>query len=294
MFSSFSGSFRAGRRPKKKIIVAQDWSPSDMNVVAWIDASDSSNYTKSGTLLTGVTDKAGTYSTMSVGGNPITNNTTLNGLNVFEFDGNGDNLQSGGTTSQRYRPQVSNGNHWAIGIFRYDGTDNTKDSFWSYETNQSPKRDYAISSSQSNNTWSGELDLDGLSNNRISSTIGNRLEWTGLGGLNRYQWYIVACYFNKTGNQIGMRFDGRTNTFSPVNDYDNSLSTDQELRLMRNRSGVHLSGRMGEFFTVADLPGTGGTDMSAIEKAEGYLAHKWGLTGNLPNTHPYKNSAPTQ
>ena len=37
--------------------------------------------------------------------------------------------------------QVSSGNHWCIGLFRYNGTDNTKDSFWSYETNQSPKRD---------------------------------------------------------------------------------------------------------------------------------------------------------
>jgi hypothetical protein len=28
------------------------------------------------------------------------------------------------------------------------------------------------------------------------------------------------------------------------------------------------------------------------EKVEGYLAHKWGLTSNLPSTHPYKSSAP--
>jgi len=28
------------------------------------------------------------------------------------------------------------------------------------------------------------------------------------------------------------------------------------------------------------------------EKLEGYLAHKWGLTANLPSSHPYKSSAP--
>ena len=43
---------------------------------------------------------------MSVGGNPSTNNSTQNGLNVFDFDGNGDYLQS--TT---YSTQVSSGNH---------------------------------------------------------------------------------------------------------------------------------------------------------------------------------------
>jgi hypothetical protein len=30
-----------------------------------------------------------------------------------------------------------------------------------------------------------------------------------------------------------------------------------------------------------------------IEKVEGYLTHKWGITGNLPSNHPYKNTHPT-
>lgn len=265
-----------------------NWTPADsINSLGWIDASDSSNYTNTGTTLTGVTDKSGTYSTMEIGGTPVTNNMTKNFLNVFEFNGSGEYLKS---TS--YEAVVSSGNHWAIGVFQYNGVDNNKDSFWSFETNQTPKRDYAISSSASNDTWPGELDLDGLSSNRISSTIGNALNWTGLGGLNINQWYIIACYFNKTGNQIGMRFDGRTNAFSPVNDYDNSLQTNQELRLMRNRSGVHTQGKLAEFFCVADLPGTGGTDMTTIEKAEGYLAHKWGHTSALETSHPYKYIAP--
>ena len=163
---------------------------------------------------------------MELIGNPETNSSTLNGLNVFDFSGN-DALQS-----KTFEQQVSSGNHWAIGMFRYDGTNSTQDSFWSYETNQTQKRDYSISAGDINNKWPGELDLDGLSANRISTTIGNKLDWTGLGGLNRCQWYIVVCFFNKTGNQIGIRIDGQTNTFSPVNDYDNSVSTNQQLRLM--------------------------------------------------------------
>jgi len=262
------------------------WSPStDITTVAWIDASDSSSYSTSGATLTSVTDKAGTY-TMTVGGTPTVGNTQ-NGLNVFTFDGNDEYLQS--TT---YEAQVSSGNHWCIGVFRYDGTDNTKNSFWSYETNGSPKRDYAISSAASNNTWPGEIDMDGLSSNRISSTIGNQLSWTGLGGLNINQWYIIAVFFNKTGNQIGIRFDGRTNSFSPVNDYDNSLQTNQELRIMRNRAAVECNGRMGEFFAVASVPGTSDDVLINLIKAEGYLAHKWGLTSSLPSDHPYKTSAP--
>jgi hypothetical protein len=43
---------------------------------------------------------------------------------------------------------------------------------------------------------------------------------------------------------------------------------------------------------VGALPGTGGTDITEFEKAEGYLAHKWGLTANLPSDHPFKNVSP--
>ena len=261
------------------------WSPSsDITTVAWIDASDSSNYTRSGTGLTSVTDKSGTY-TIDIGSNVVTNSSTQNGLNVFDFDGNGDYLQS--TTNEA---QVSNGNHWAIGVFRFDGTNSTQDTIWSYETNQSPKRDYALSSGNSSNSWPGELDLDGLFSNRISSTIGNVEQW-GLKSLTRNQYHIVSCWFNKTGNQIGVRVDG-SNAFTPINDYDNSLQTNQQLRLMRNRSSQELDGKLGEFFAVANIPGTSGTDLTHLIKAEGYLAHKWGLESSLPSDHDYKNSAP--
>jgi hypothetical protein len=261
------------------------WSPStDITTVAWIDASDSSTYTRSGTGLTSVTDKSGTY-TIDIGSNVVTNSSTQNGLNVFDFDGNGDYLQS--TTNEA---QVSNGNHWAIGVFRFEGTNSTQDTLWSYETNQSPKRDYALSSGNSSNSWPGELDLDGLFSNRISSTIGNVELWDDK-SLTRNQYHVVACWFNKSGNQIGVRVDG-TNAFTPVNDYDNSLQTNQQLRLMRNRSSQELDGKLGEFFAVANIPGTSGTDLTHLTKAEGYLAHKWGLESSLPSSHPYKTSAP--
>jgi hypothetical protein len=263
----------------------QAWSPSNsITPVAWIDPSDTSSWSRFGSILASVTDKAGTY-TMTVGGSPTTS-STQNGLSVFDFSGSNDFLQS--TT---YESQVSGGNHFALGVFRYESTNNDKNSLWSYETNSSPKRDYAISSGASNGTWPGELDMDGLSTGRISSTIGNLQTWN-LKSLTQNQYHIVSCWFNKTGNQIGVRVDGQ-NAFTPVNDYDNSIQTNQELRLMRNRASVELDGKMGEFIAYASMPGTSGTDMSHLERAEGYLAHKWGLTGSLPSSHPYKNTAPT-
>ena len=261
-----------------------DWSPSDVTISGWIDASDSENYTASGTTLTGVTDKSGT-SSFNVNGTPTIVSAGLNSLSVFDFSGTSENIMSASYISHT----DGSGNHWAIGVFLADNVNNKRDSFWSFHTTTSPERDYSISSATSSNSWPGEIDLDGLSNNRISSTMGNGENWSSSASMDN--WHIVVAIFNKTGNRIQVRLNG--SYVVDVSDYDNSIQTSQELRLMRNRGSVHLDGRVAEFFSVKDIPGTGGTDISDVEKAEGYLAHKWGVTGNLPVTHPYKSSAPS-
>lgn len=48
------------------------------------------------------------------------------------------------------------------------------------------------------------------------------------------------------------------------------------------------NGYMGEVIVVNGTP-----SLSDIQKIQGYLAHKWGLTAILPADHPYKSAAPT-
>ena len=262
------------------------WSPStDITPAAWFDASDTSSYTLSGLQVTAVTDKAGN-ATVTVNGTPNVSNT-LDGKNVWTFDSsNNEDL-----TTDEFAQVDSDGNHWAIGLMYWHTVDNVRDSFWSVENNtvsSTSKRDYAISAGNSS-AFDGELDLDGLSSNRISSTIGNAEQFDS--GIATRTWVIICAIFNKTGNQIAVRVNG-TNKFTPVNDYDNALNTNLDLRFFRNRANERMAGRMAEFFTVAGLPGTSGTDISTLEKAEGYLAHKWGQESSLPSDHPYKTSAP--
>jgi hypothetical protein len=54
-----------------------------------------------------------------------------------------------------------------------------------------------------------------------------------------------------------------------LNDYQNNADSD-----------------WGEAIFVEDAT------QSNSDKIEGYLAHKWGLTGDLPSNHPYKTTAP--
>ena len=280
LISTVTGSFTAGRRASA--FGSTPWSPAtDITAAAWFDASDTGSYTLSGSNVTAVTDKAGN-ATVTVNGTPNVS-TTLDSKNTFTFVPDED------FTTNEFA-QASSGNHWAIGLMQWTSRNDPQDSFWSTENNTvsaSSKRDYAISASTSN--FDGELDLDGLVSNRISSTIGNKQDFDS--GIAQNTWIILVAIFNKTGNQIAVRVDG-DNAFTPVNDYDNSLQTNMDLRIFRNRANERMGGRMAEFFTVAGVPGTGGTDITDVEKAEGYLAHKWGLEGNLPVSHPYKSSAP--
>ena len=285
LISTVTGSFTAGRRANSFSSPPAAWSPStDISPAVWLDASDAGYYTTNvpgGNTITGVVDKAGN-ATVTVTGLPDKANT-LDGKTVFTFT-SGEDL----TTNEI--AQASSGNHWAVGVFQWNQINDTQDSFWSTETTSSPKRDYAVSSSNAS-AFNGELDLDALSSNRISSTIGNAQDFDSPGAVPQDTWVIIGAIFNKTGNQISVRVDG-TSLFA-INGYDNSLQTNMDLRIFRNRSNERMQGRMAEFFTVADVPGTGGTDITDFEKAEGYLAHKWGLTGILPGGHPYKSSAPT-
>ena len=268
------------------ITVGGNWDPTDSITTSFhIDASDTSSYSLSGSNLSSVTDKAGNF-TISVDGTPTRVSSALNSLPVWDFNGSESLI-----TSDEQNVTDGSGNHWAIGVFLADNIDDNQDSFYSFENNTvsaSNKRDYAVSSSNVS-AFDGELDLDSLSSSRISSTIGNAQNFDS--GVSLDAFHIVGTILNKTGNQISVRVDG-ANAFTPVNDYDNKMSQKQDVRLMRNRANEKMDGRLAEFFVVGALPGTGGTDITEFQKAEGYLAHKWGLTGNLPSDHPFKNVSP--
>jgi len=268
------------------ITVGGNWDPTASITTRYhIDASDTSTYTLSANVLSSVTDKSGNFS-ITIGGNPQRLTAALNGLNVWDFNGNYDL-----TTTGEGAVTDGSGNHWAIGVFLADTISDTQDSFYSFTNNTvagTSKRGYAVSAGNAS-AFNGELDLDALSSNRISSTIGNLEAFDSAVSLDAF--HIVGTIFNKTGNQISVRVDG-SNAFTPVNDYDNAINTNQDIRVMRNRANERLDGQLAEFFVVGALPGTGGTDITDFQKAEGYLAHKWGLTGNLPSDHPFKNVSP--
>ena len=286
LLSTATGSFFAGRRASA---YGTAWSPTNLgiNLRMWLNPSDTSTTTfQSGSnALTSITDASGNSgATININNTP--QQSTEDNKEIIVFDHASNEYLSTGSFGI-----ASNGNHWAAFAGEIAGVNSTKDSIWSFDTTQTPARDYAISASNVND-FNGELDLDGLSSNRISSNAGNKIDFTAQTPIQPFTKFMLLCYFDKTGSEIGVRVNGN-NAFTPETDYDNNLRTTAGMNIFRNRGSQTFGGKMFEFMVSQGQPGIGSGNKMYIEQAEGYLAHKWGLTSNLPVSHPYKNTAPT-
>ena len=58
-------------------------------------------------------------------------------------------------------------------------------------------------------------------------------------------------------------------------------------------AGGKQPGRFGELLLFNGDCGISNDIYLYRQQTEGYLAWKWGLQGNLPSNHPYKNNPPT-
>jgi len=286
ILSTATGSFFAGRRASAFSGTA--WAPTNLgnDLRMWLNPSDTSTTTfQSGSnALTSITDASSVGTTININNTP--QQGTEDNKEIIVFDHASNEYLSTGSFAI-----ASNGNHWAIFAGEIASVNSAKDSIWSFDTTQSQPRDYAISSGNVND-FNGELDLDGLSSNRISSNAGNKIDFTAQSPIQPFTKFMLLCYFDKTGSEIGVRVNGN-NAFTPETDYDNSIKTTAGMNIFRNRGSQTYGGKLFEFIAAQGQPGTGGGDKTYIEQAEGYIAHKWGLTSNLPVSHPYKSVAPT-
>ena len=251
------------------------------NLAGWYDASDTTSYIKSGTTITGISSQ-GTYGDNLgvLGGSNPTAGATQNGLDTLYFNG------STAFENSSTDPLVSSGLHFAVGVFYPQSVNDTKDSLWSVDASM----DYAISANQSSQ-WYGEVDL------------GNGVGSVGVLGpistTNRENsWIIVSVAFTKIqiqGNYVMFLINGSSQSSANwYTTYINNLSTYQRLRIMANRNGNKKQpGRFGELLLFNGDCGPSNDVYLYRQQTEGYLAWKWGLQGNLPSNHPYKNNPPT-
>lgn len=229
----------------------------------WWDLTDDTYYSESGGKINGIVDKTGNGNT----GNNSTefrgySGRTINGLSVCDFrgdiennyyNGGGNTFFDGVTIAILYEQDDTVTSGAVVGII--NGSDN---SMFSMATDNTLI--YANSSTS------------GIINGSIppSTGIHIRVATKSAGGNTQEDW-----------------IDGELN----INDNQNTgnnIFVQQVIGNAINGNYRPFNGTIGE---VIVYPTSITTEFR--QQLEGYLAHKWGVTANLPLGHPYKDAAPS-
>lgn len=277
---------------------AGGWSPSDLaDLQCWLDASDSATITLSGSSVTLWEDKAGSNDADDAVDSTNTKVTTKrptivtaaqNSLDAIEFNGSQNFDHNSARAMLRNRASAL-----FVGVGKFGGNLTQFRFFWSNAGGTAgPFRAYL-------GTASG-----GAGNFRF---VTRRLDTDSFGpdiaSAADTDWHVFIGYSDWATNGVAQFFiDGTlvgssTGFASAVGNTSNTdLSTAYTAATaigsyQRFGNGSLSSGsRIGELLCYAKSSGT--FSSADREKIEGYLAHKWGLTGSLPSTHPYKATAP--
>jgi len=238
------------------------WTPTQIPTIFWYDAADLATITATGSQVTQMLDKSGNNYTLTRASGQVGPNTgtrTLNGLNVLEWTGN-NCLQN---ISFAY-DQASTALNVAM-IVQIDSPAGTQ--HFVLAGTSTTAAGTRMSTRWVNNSFqvlggSGGGNIQFLSG--ITSPAGQPYLLLPRYNASNSSWRVNGTQAN-TGS-VG------TNAYSILQVGHNEIEASD------------LDGFVAELVAFANP-----TDQEIME---GYLAWKWGLQGNLPIGHPYKNFPP--
>lgn len=240
------------------------WTPADISTALWLDAADASTVTLDGSTVSQWDDKSGNGRNASQGtssARPVLTASALNGLNAITFDGSNDFMSIANsfmaTTTLIIACVVKENNGGFGGIIT--------SKIGSPATDNSPALDI-------NTSRLFEYDFGSLSPH-ISTTNGS--SWG----------VVVGQSLSNTSSLIavnGTIENSSSNSFSI-----SSTASSTALGTYRVGDSNYGAFDLGELLVL-----TSNSTLETRQHIEGYLAHKWGLTANLPAGHPYKSVAP--
>jgi len=262
------------------LITSGLWSPLDLpsaSRTVWLDASDPSTVFQSSGVVDSWADKwAGgfEFKTTTNSEKPTTGVAQINGLETITFDGTNDVLYSRKNGALRSLTDLDKDvayNNWA-GFFVVRSK-SLKNTAWYNEVAAS----HYIGVFPYSNNWfyfDAGFDTSGAINRAAYTPFTGAYPTTSLIGLTANTAGSTKSYLN---GEI------KHQTSSPF-----SLTAGVWTRLGGNGTLTDGSDAdWGEVIILRQVP-----DEPTRQKIEGYLAHKWGLTGNLAASHPYKFAPP--
>ena len=248
------------------------WSPTSLpGLKLWLDAADSSTIT--GNPVTAWADKSGNNINLTSSAGPASGTRNLNGKNVLDFDGtktmevqNGLDLGTGGPAIQ------------VVSVIIADNR-------------SSGHHAYGYSSGNPTGGQQFSLSMKGDSHNGFAGRHGDgRTEMSDLAVYSTGQGYLVSHALEAGGTYVdtqlvmngevattysnlptnGLMFDAQTPKFSVGSSPNGSNKGDLPI---------------GEVLVFSEVL----SDQNRI-LLEGYLAHKWGLAGDLIIGHEYRKT----
>jgi hypothetical protein len=237
-----------------------NWDPSLISTALWLDASDSSTITATSGSVDEWRDKSGNARHVSASSTarPV-NTSTLNSKTVLTFDGSNDRMtRSGGIVTGSAARTV------CIVAKPLDS-----DTAFDFGTESASAR-YSISLN------TGFL---GISTSNIA--------WSSING-NTSGIYV----FSQSGINVST-----VTAFWNGTSYASSSSSGPTITINTGTTITTVGSDVSQssFFQgdIAEIVVLGQASAAPDrQRIEGYLAHKWGLTANLPSDHPYKVNVP--
>jgi hypothetical protein len=267
------------------------WDPAAITTALWLDAADASTVTTVSGAVSQWNDKSGngrTFSQSTVAARPTLTAAGLNGRNVVTF---GSTLFIGAATASDWG-FMHGSQSSVIGVAAPSST-------------VDPGANAQMIGTRSAGLTAGiqvlYVDLSPSNNNfryRSIRNIAPQSAIEALTGDNTHPaantatlYSILSDPTNATAtNRSSIRFNGgssiATNTETPSP--SSPFTAPQFALRLGNEAESSFSGYWAELVVTSDL-----TSTDTRQRIEGYLAHKWGLTANLPNDHPYRWMPPT-
>ena len=246
------------------------WTPAVALPAVWLDAADLSTIT----IATGVSewrDKSGngSHATQATAANqPVYSQTGFFGLPGITFDGSNDQLNISTTRMQN----TTHGVFWVF-IRRGPGTG---DAYRPSVGVLSAADRGALHYVKNSNNF-------GASYPYFSGPINNNYDLGSGTAYNNTAAQVMAFQSNVTGWGVWRdgSLEGTTSGIATPNTTNTGFILASQSALNR-KSNITMT----EFILLET------TDNRRRQTVEGYLAHKWGLTANLPAAHPFKNRPP--
>lgn len=251
------------------------WTPADLSNPSKLWVSSDSVIADSSNRISQLTDKSGNNHHFTQSNNsykPVL--AIVDGNPVIRFDGSNDVLYGVESTKSIFR----NIDKYFI--------------FFVYKSSIGGQAEqFLIHSSQASSTaWRAGIRVRETGNTDVLGRV-NDSTYFANGFTNNHDIQIGAMYVNMQTGAISVADDGKS--FNSITVTAGSIPNTASANVMSiggNESNSATYALKGDIYEI--IVSTNALSNTDKQKLEGWAAHKYGLTANLPSDHPYKTLVP--